>query len=480
MYPNTGPNATPDGLFTDGNPFVKNPSVPSSLVGAQFLNTVTRELLAVLAEAGIEPAIDQFDQIAQAIIVLAQIHGGGGGGGEVVTGANAGAGVGVFKDKTPGAPALLNFRSIGAGVGDSGVSITLDGDVVRVSALGAAGAARGVIRLAGQIGGTADAPDVRGLRNSDGTLLPMGDVPEGTFFKRLAGVIVGGTPAGGGDVSGPGAIAGLGGRLAAYANDTGELLGDSDVDVVDVARVRRPTSWYRTEGGVIVRASGTGLYIAGPGRVPELDGAETLADDALGAAVLLTPASEAYSEVEPPPGGSGPGGVCGLRYSEWDETRGGFDGGYRLEFDTPATLTSLRLWAGLWSRDPSSLALPGAGHECASARFDSGAGDGTSGKWRLVTSGGGGTNNVVEASSGTGADTVPAATRVVVELFPRWAAGVLEAWELWVDEVFLCESLLRLPNTTAKLATTLRSVNLSTSARAIKFRRLSYYFLRSA
>lgn len=54
--------------------------------------------------------------------------GSAGGAGEVNTGANTGAGAGIFRDKTG---AQLNFRSL---VGGSGISISVDGDEITIQA----------------------------------------------------------------------------------------------------------------------------------------------------------------------------------------------------------------------------------------------------------------------------------------------------------------------------------------------------------
>lgn len=57
---------------------------------------------------------------------------------------------------------------------------------------GAASGARGIIKLAGQLGGTADLPDVRGLRETGGpTLLTIGSVPDGYILKRSGSSVVG-------------------------------------------------------------------------------------------------------------------------------------------------------------------------------------------------------------------------------------------------------------------------------------------------
>lgn len=57
---------------------------------------------------------------------------------------------------------------------------------------GAASGARGIVKLAGQLGGTADLPDVRGIRETGGpTLLTLGVVPDGCLFKRSGSTVIG-------------------------------------------------------------------------------------------------------------------------------------------------------------------------------------------------------------------------------------------------------------------------------------------------
>lgn len=59
-----------------------------------------------------------------------------------------------------------------------------------------------LVALAGQIGGTAASPDVRGVRETGGpTLLTLGGIAEGEYARRSGSTLVGDTPAGGGDVT---------------------------------------------------------------------------------------------------------------------------------------------------------------------------------------------------------------------------------------------------------------------------------------
>lgn len=63
---------------------------------------------------------------------------------------------------------------------------------------GAAAPHSGHVQVAGQLGGTAASPDVRGLRESGGQLLTMGAVADGQYLKRNGPTIDSGSPGGGG------------------------------------------------------------------------------------------------------------------------------------------------------------------------------------------------------------------------------------------------------------------------------------------
>ena len=76
------------------------------------------------------------------------------------------------------------------------VEHSLAGQVI--SGVDAGASQKGHIQLAGQLGGSAAAPDVRGLRTTTGpTLLTVGAVADGEYLQRVGTTIVGGTPAGG-------------------------------------------------------------------------------------------------------------------------------------------------------------------------------------------------------------------------------------------------------------------------------------------
>lgn len=102
-----------------------------------------------------------------------------------------------------------------------------EGGDYTVAINGATSSARGVIKLLGQLGGTADAPDVRGLRTTSGsgTLLGMGAVADGQVLQRSGTSLVGAdvVPAGGGTMSGDLAMGGH--KVTGLA--TGTATGDA-------------------------------------------------------------------------------------------------------------------------------------------------------------------------------------------------------------------------------------------------------------
>lgn len=69
MYHYVEPTATPEGLFTDGDPLA-NPPVPRTLFYSKWPNMIQRELLNVLAAAGVDPEQGTFDQVAKSILAL--------------------------------------------------------------------------------------------------------------------------------------------------------------------------------------------------------------------------------------------------------------------------------------------------------------------------------------------------------------------------------------------------------------------------
>ncbi len=82
-----------------------------------------------------------------------------------------------------------------------------EGGDFTIGVSGATSSARGVVKLAGQIGGSADSLDVRGLRATDGTtstLLTLGDISDGQALVRSGTTVVGApvVPSTGGAMSG--------------------------------------------------------------------------------------------------------------------------------------------------------------------------------------------------------------------------------------------------------------------------------------
>lgn len=86
----------------------------------------------------------------------------------------------ALSDALPKARRLLFAAPLSAADGGDGGSYT-------VSIGGATASTRGAVKLAGQLGGTADSPDVRGLRVLDSgspTFLALGEVQDGEVLAR--------------------------------------------------------------------------------------------------------------------------------------------------------------------------------------------------------------------------------------------------------------------------------------------------------
>lgn len=112
----------------------------------------------------------------------------------------------VMSDNLPKARRLVLSAPLSASDGGAGGDYT-------VAVAAATSAARGVLKLTGLLGGTADAPDVRGARVLDGgtpQLLAYGEVQDGKVFARSGTAIVGVAvvPAAGGAMSGNLALGG--------------------------------------------------------------------------------------------------------------------------------------------------------------------------------------------------------------------------------------------------------------------------------
>lgn len=149
----------------------------------------------------------------------------------------------AISDNLPHARRLVHAAPLSATDGGD------NGDYT-VSVAGATGTTRGVLKLAGQLGGVADSPDVRGLRATGPdapALLPLGDIAEGQVLARVDDVVVGidVVPYGGGAVTadldmGGHKVTGLGSGTASddaatYGQLTSMLNGlDWQPSVVDV------------------------------------------------------------------------------------------------------------------------------------------------------------------------------------------------------------------------------------------------------
>lgn len=106
----------------------------------------------------------------------------------------------VLSDQLPKARRLMFSSPLTAADGGDGGDYT-------VTVEGASSSSRGVLKLAGQLGGTADVPDVRGVRVLDASvpaLLAFGEVQDGEALVRSGASLVGTPilPSGGGMMSG--------------------------------------------------------------------------------------------------------------------------------------------------------------------------------------------------------------------------------------------------------------------------------------
>lgn len=125
--------------------------------------------------------------------------------------------------------------------------------------------ARGIVKLAGQLGGTADLPDVRGIRETSGpTLLTIGSVPDGYLLKRSGSTVIGVSLSSATGIQEP-----LGHDITALPSvishwpilDT--VLGGTSVPDVNSAHSATATNtirsvgrpWYNTEGQVWLSAA---------------------------------------------------------------------------------------------------------------------------------------------------------------------------------------------------------------------------------
>ena len=122
----------------------------------------------------------------------------------------------ALSDALPKARRLLFAAPLSAADGGDGGSYT-------VSIGGATASTRGAVKLAGQLGGTADSPDVRGLRVLDSgspTFLALGEVQDGEVLARNGTSVVGASvlSTSGGSMTGDLAMAGH--KLTGLASGT--------------------------------------------------------------------------------------------------------------------------------------------------------------------------------------------------------------------------------------------------------------------
>lgn len=186
----------------------------------------------------------------------------------------------TLSDNLPAARRLMVSTPLSASDGGDGGDYTL-------SVSGATASARGVVKLAGQLGGTADAPDVRGLRVLDSgnpELLSLGEVQTGEALARLGSAIVG-VPAmlrtgdtmsgelamGGNKVTGLGAATASGDAVP-YGQVTALLNGlDWQQSVLDRDLTAPPGS-PAVGARYLVAPSATGVWAGQSGKIAEWNG----------------------------------------------------------------------------------------------------------------------------------------------------------------------------------------------------------------
>ena len=106
-------------------------------------------------------------------------------------------------DPHPGYLTPAEHTAIGDGAPHhAAVTIGADGEhslaTQVLSGVDATAAQKGHLQLAGQLGGSAASPTVKGITETSGpTALTVGTITDGEYLKRVAGTLVSGTPAGG-------------------------------------------------------------------------------------------------------------------------------------------------------------------------------------------------------------------------------------------------------------------------------------------
>lgn len=97
-------------------------------------------------------------------------------------------------DPTPGFSVPLTFAAnqVLAGPTSGAAATPTVRALVPADFPAATASARGIVKLAGQLGGSADLPDVRGIRETSGpTLLTIGSIPDGYLLKRSGSTVIG-------------------------------------------------------------------------------------------------------------------------------------------------------------------------------------------------------------------------------------------------------------------------------------------------
>jgi hypothetical protein len=118
--------------------------------------------------------------------------------------------------------------------------------------------AKGILKLAGQLGGTADSPTVTGVTETGGpTALAMGAVPDGQYLKRVGATVAGGTlPDAAAATKGVIQLAGALGGTAASPKVVGitEATGPTDLAIGSIV----DGEFLKRVGGTIVSAPAGG------------------------------------------------------------------------------------------------------------------------------------------------------------------------------------------------------------------------------
>lgn len=218
------------------------------------------------------------------------------------------------------------------------------------------------------------------------------------------------------------------------------LPGSGAVEEVGLPTLRRVARIQSVIGGTTVDSSGIAA--------PSLSGTAANADNPLlcGAVSLTTAASI--------------GATAGVVPASFGQCYGAWQPMFWTRIVTGATLTSVRLWAGMFSADPSAVSSP-TGIHVAGFRYDT-AVDGTT--WRCVTSAASGSPTV--ATSGT---TVAAST--MYDLRVEWNHTNSKIRFL-INDVVVAIVTATMPTYNQGLAPGVWVTALAASARVVSFSRL--------